>query len=199
MRVQPFDTLPSYRWPNGRGISRRVAGAPAGATLGGASLVWHASLADIVADGPFSRLPGLDRHFALLTGAATLRCDDPAFEHRVAADTAPFAFQGDWAIDCTVQARPARALNIITRRGQAAAQLTAVQVSEATLLEKAVGETLIAILARGAVRAAGGGGAAALIGSGDGLILDATSRGQITLSPGGFHESTVLLARIGPS
>ena len=126
-------------------------------TLGGAGLLWQVSIADLAADGPFSDVPGLDRHFALLSGAATLRSADPAFEHAGTVATPPFAFQGDWPVECTVDQRPARALNVMTRRGRAGAQVTWVEVNGATVLEKPASETLIVVLAEGGVRATGSG------------------------------------------
>jgi environmental stress-induced protein Ves len=54
-------------WANGGGSTRQVAIDPPGATLAGA-FRWRVSIAQIASDGPFSRLPGIDRAMWLVRG-----------------------------------------------------------------------------------------------------------------------------------
>ena len=68
----------------------------------------------------FSKLAGLDRQFMLVAGnGLTLRVrsaeDRVDFEHRVDRLLEPFAFRGDWDVDCAL-AESVEVLNVMTRR-----------------------------------------------------------------------------------
>ena len=53
-------------WQNGGGNTYEVARAPDGA--GSTAFTWRISIAEVVNDGPFSSLPGIDRIIVLIEG-----------------------------------------------------------------------------------------------------------------------------------
>ena len=95
-RVQP--------WANGRGQTVEIARAD-----GPAGMVWRLSVATVAEDGPFSRLPGVQRSltvidgpgFDLLGDGVRLRCDP----------LRPVAFDGGLALAAAGVTAPSRDFN----------------------------------------------------------------------------------------
>jgi len=121
-RLTPAD----YRrmpWRNGGGTTTEIAIAPESAELAGEPFLYRVSIADVAADGPFSRFEGYDRHIMLLAGAGmTLDCG----AHGRIELTAPFeprAFSGDWDVRGTLVAGPVRDFNLITDRARTSSTL----------------------------------------------------------------------------
>ena len=59
-------SLPRRPWKNGGGTTVEIAVFPAGAGFDGFD--WRLSMADVVADGPFSAFPDIDRTLVLIDG-----------------------------------------------------------------------------------------------------------------------------------
>lgn len=105
-----FRTMP---WANGLGstveLYRREDEA--------GRLLIRLSVADVVADGPFSSLPGIDRVLTLIEGDGF----DLDFAENAAAAPArlfqPVAFSGDWQTSATNLKGPSRDFNLMTQRG----------------------------------------------------------------------------------
>lgn len=105
-RLQALDVAPR-RWDNGGGLTRDLV-------CDADPWRWRLSLADIGADGPFSRMPGVQRWFAVAEGAGVelllggvptvVRPLDP-----------PLVFDGDEAPPCRLLGGPVRALNLMLR------------------------------------------------------------------------------------
>ena len=174
-RLTPAD----YRrmpWRNGGGTTTEIAIAPESAVLGGEPFLYRVSIADVAADGPFSRFEGYDRHIMLLAGAGmTLDCGG----HGRIELTAPFeprSFSGDWDVRGTLVAGPVRDFNLITDRARTSSTLEVrllevletipcepgtvciVHVIEGELADAAEAETMIAdapldLVPRGTTRA----------------------------------------------
>ncbi len=100
------------RWKNGAGWTTELA-----VQDGREGFDWRISVAEIDADGEFSRFPAVDRSILVLDGAgmalsvdgdapAVLRGEDPAL-----------AFAGERAAACRLLAGPTRDFNVMTRRG----------------------------------------------------------------------------------
>lgn len=105
-------------WLNGGGVTREVAGFPAGSGL--ADFDWRVSLADVAQGGPFSRFTGVDRVITVVQGAGMALTVD-GVEHRLAQPYRPFSFTGDADTDCRLLGGPVVDFNVMTRRGRAAA------------------------------------------------------------------------------
>jgi len=115
-------TAADYRatpWKNGGGITQDVLLLPPGA--GPEDFDIRLSLAPIVADGPFSAFPGIDRHITLL-GEAPLSLELGG-DWRALQPMVPFYFDGALKPRARLGGGPARAFNIMTRRGRWNAQV----------------------------------------------------------------------------
>lgn len=96
-------------WRNGGGVTHELAAWPSVCAW-----VWRVSVAEVAKDGPFSYFPGVDRRFAVLSGAGVRL----AFEDRVVALTpqdAPIAFSGEAACDCQLIAGATLDFNLMSR------------------------------------------------------------------------------------
>ncbi|WP_441248734.1 HutD/Ves family protein [Kitasatospora sp. McL0602] len=118
VQVLRAEERPATPWLNGGGVTREVAGAPAGAGLG--EFEWRVSLADVGEGGPFSRFEGVDRVITVVRGAG-MALTVAGEEHRLAQPYRPFAFPGDVETDCRLLGGPVVDFNVMTRRGRAEA------------------------------------------------------------------------------
>ena len=146
MRILRSADYRSIPWKNGRGVARQIAAFPADA--GYESLDWQVSRPTIGRDTPFSKLAGLDRQFMLVSGnGLTLRVrsaeDRVDFEQRIDRPLEPFAFRGDWDVDCALAGGAIEVLNVMTRRGRAAARIEIREAGPPAIVRKIAGETLI--------------------------------------------------------
>jgi environmental stress-induced protein Ves len=146
VRILRSADCPALPWKNGRGVARQIADFPAGA--GYDTLAWQVSRTRIDGDTPFSKLAGLDRQLMLVSGdGLTLRVRSAEervdFEQRIERPLEPFAFCGDWDVACTLAGGPVEVLNVMTRRGRAAARIEVREVGAPALVRKAAGETLV--------------------------------------------------------
>lgn len=106
---------PATPWKNGGGTTREIAAWPPGSTMD--DFEWRVSVADITLDGPFSAFAGIDRTIMLLNGdGVRLQAHDGSIDHHLTTPLVPFAFRGEVALDCTLQAGPSRDFNIMSRR-----------------------------------------------------------------------------------
>ncbi|MER8186746.1 HutD family protein [Kitasatospora sp. NPDC094015] len=120
IEVLRADGRAATRWLNGGGVTREVAGAPAGSGL--TDFAWRVSLADVAQGGPFSRFEGVDRVITVVEGAGMALTVDGT-EHRIAEPFRPFAFAGEAGTDCRLLAGPVVDFNVMTRRGRASAEV----------------------------------------------------------------------------
>ena len=107
MRAVRIAELAPARWRNGRGLTRDLGTGPG----------WRLSLAEIDDAGPFSQYPGLDRVFAIASGAVQLRFQC-GHEARLDASSEPIAFRGEDAPHCEPDrhAGACRAINLMLER-----------------------------------------------------------------------------------
>ncbi|MEU6232810.1 HutD family protein [Kitasatospora sp. NPDC047058] len=134
---------PATPWLNGGGVTREVAGSPAGAGLD--AFDWRVSLADVASEGPFSVFAGIDRVITVVDGAGMALTVDGA-EHRIDEPFRPFAFSGDAATDCRLLGGPVVDFNVMTRRGRTTADL-ALATAPRTVDVPAGGTVLVLCLA----------------------------------------------------
>lgn len=132
LHIVAADGVAAQAWRNGVGRTRELFAWPEPS-----SWQLRISLADIVADAPFSAFPGVERWFAVVEG-------DGVVLHRGARidvlgiDSAPLRFDGADAPQCRLQGGATRDLNLMVRRGAGQAAMRRVQpgtewVSEAPL------------------------------------------------------------------
>lgn len=104
-------------WVNGRGTTAMVVRSPDTDDWD-----WRLSLADVVEDGPFSSLPGIDRWIAVARGGGmALQLGAPdGFMSTVLDEThGAIAFSGDGETSCRVLDGPLVDVNLMLRRGRA--------------------------------------------------------------------------------
>lgn len=103
-------------WRNGGGLTRELVSGPARADW-----QWRLSVAEVAADGPFSRFEGVTRWFAVLQGAGVvLNVATPSdaagsTEHRQTAHDAPLCFDGAASTGCRLIDGPTQDFNLMLR------------------------------------------------------------------------------------
>lgn len=95
-------------WVNGGGLTRVIVDRPDTLRL---------SLATISEAGPFSRIPGVARQFALVAGRVDLTGPQPPFPAALDALAPPLAFAGEVPVDARPIGGPALALNLMVPLG----------------------------------------------------------------------------------
>jgi hypothetical protein len=198
LKIVRRSDYPAIPWKNGRGIAHLIAASPAGA--GYDSLDWQVSRPEIAANGPFSSFPGLDRQFMLVTGnGLTLkirnRGDGLSFDRRIDVPLEPFAFRGEWDVECVLQDGPVQVFNVMTRRGHAGARLEIVEPAAARPVAKPAGETLLVYVARGPVEAWGCWGKATLAAE-DSILVDDDGATEIAIAPTEGRSARLALVRM---
>ena len=112
-RLVTFDSLDARPWKNGGGITRQIACFPPHAGLD--EFDWRLSTAQVAADGPFSRFPGIDRRLMILAGAGL----DLDFAHGTERLTPGrhIDFAGEAPVSARLIDGPVTDFNIMVRRG----------------------------------------------------------------------------------
>jgi uncharacterized protein len=194
LRSAEYLALP---WKNGRGVARQIAVFPADA--GYDALDWQVSRPTIERDTPFSKLAGLDRQFMLVSGkGVTLRVrnaeDGVGFEQRIDRPLEPFAFRGDWDVECALADGPVEVLNVMTRRGRAAARIEIREITAPALVRKDARAMLIAYAAD-PLTAYGVWGEEGLRPD-DAVLVDQPETTEIALAAGGAASARAVLIRL---
>jgi uncharacterized protein len=109
----PLETIAPQPWRNGGGVTRELLAWPARDN-------WQVriSVAEVNAEGPFSRFPGIERWFAVLDGGGVELCVRRVF-HRLTAASEPFRFDGDEPVDCALLRGATRDFNLMAAPGNA--------------------------------------------------------------------------------
>lgn len=127
-----LESAVSEPWRNGGGVTRELLAWPDAAH-------WRVrmSVADVPADGPFSRFDGIERWFAVLSGDGVLLRIDKE-QHRLTPASDPLRFDGAAAVDCTLTGGATRDFNLMAPPGRARLRRvrgrTAVKVQAQSLL-----------------------------------------------------------------
>ena len=120
-----FAHLEPVPWRNGGGVTREIATAQYAGEPD--SFRWRVSLADVTSEGPFSAFEDVDRQLVLVEGTGMVISVDGQ-PHRLNLFDV-LAFPGDAPCVGTLVDGPTRDLNVMTRRGQAAAGVQIVSVA----------------------------------------------------------------------
>ncbi len=111
--VRVEDVAPTP-WRNGGGVTRELLAWP-----DARDWIVRVSVADIVASGPFSQFPGVDRWFAVLSGGAIgLESAGAAPQVLDASQPALHFFSGDAATHCNALGAVTRDFNVMLRRAR---------------------------------------------------------------------------------
>ena len=113
-------------WKNGGGVTHEIAADPPGASLD--DFAWRISMAEVAADGPFSRFEGIDRTLCLLDGAGIVLVS-PDWAATIDLAATPFAFAGEAAVDGRLIDGPILDLNVMSRRDAARHHVTRMMVA----------------------------------------------------------------------
>ena len=118
MKIQSIrrENFRRMTWANGKGATEEIIRED-----DARGMLWRISIAEVREAGPFSRLPGVDRHLLLLEGSgfAVRIGGGPALP--VSAKT-PLVFSGDDEAAATDVLGPCRDFNVMARRGTIHAQ-----------------------------------------------------------------------------
>jgi environmental stress-induced protein Ves len=113
-------------WKNGGGIFTDIAGAwrAEAAAKDWSSLLWRFASTPIVAPGPFSHMPGIDRLQMVITGRGlVLKSPTQEFDEREPFTTV--RFNGEMEIVTALEDGPVEVVNLMARRGAAEIELVA--------------------------------------------------------------------------
>lgn len=105
-------SVASQPWRNGGGITRELLAWPT-------RNEWQAriSVADVKADGPFSRFEGIERWFVVLEGeGVVLSAGGPA--DRLTTASGPLAFDGGEPMECALLGSATRDFNLMAPPGK---------------------------------------------------------------------------------
>lgn len=115
-------------WKNGGGIFTDIADAhrPGAAVKDWDSLLWRFASTPIVAPGPFSHMPGIDRLQMVVGGRGlVLKAPGQEFDEREPFTTVRFT--GEMAIVTALEAGPVEVVNLMARRGATEIELEALK------------------------------------------------------------------------
>jgi environmental stress-induced protein Ves len=163
-------------WKDGGGVTTEVYARPDGGTTPG--WAWRVSIADVSADGPFSRFSGYDRHIMCIEGSGMILHGGPDGPIDVGQRFVPRRFSGDWPIQAALVSEPIRDFNLIVRSADWIGSLTS-------------------LVATGSIRLAAEAGCclAYSFGPADG---QPSSTGRISAAkPWVLHENSALLLESG--
>ena len=159
-------------WANGGGSTRQVAIDPPDGSLQ-RGFRWRVSCAHVASDGPFSRLPGIDRSLWLVRGSGMrLRFADREVVLRELMQRADFA--GEDEVRAELLGGPCEDCNVMTRRGVVAAHSMVERLSDGERRNLEPAQQRLLLILAGSVSVADGCQVAAVqLSAGDAAQLDA--------------------------
>jgi uncharacterized protein len=116
-QLKPLTNAPPIPWKDGGGLTRELVAWPDPQPW-----AWRMSVADLACSGPFSSFDGVDRWFAVLTGAGVqldVGLAPVAKAYKQTPDAEPLCFAGESPADCRLIDGAAQAFNLMLRRGSA--------------------------------------------------------------------------------
>jgi uncharacterized protein len=119
--VVSLDTTAAQPWKNGGGVTRELLAWP-----NANEWIFRVSVADIDRDGPFSSFAGVERWFAVLSGAGIVLGTLPS--KRITVADAPYQFDGSPTLSCHLIDGPTRDLNVMLQRDRASGWMRAVDL-----------------------------------------------------------------------
>ena len=151
IRAGEYRVMP---WKNGGGTTTEIAISPGDAGLSGKPFDWRVSIAEVAADGPFSKFPGYDRHIMVIGGEGMTLDTDAAGTLHLTPARMPVSFAGEWSVNGKLHAGPVRDFNLMLRRDVCSGSLTVRWLDERVALY-AQRKTLLCHLLQGEASVAG--------------------------------------------
>lgn len=126
-QIIPLADVPPSPWENGGGVTRELVAWP-----NAKDWLWRMSVAEVGRNGPFSRFEGVQRWFAVLSGAGvqldiSAEVGLAAQMHTLTGASAPLCFAGEWPVQCTLLDGPTQDFNLMLRHAHATARMLRVQ------------------------------------------------------------------------
>lgn len=115
-------------WRNGGGVTRELIAWPSAQDWH-----WRMSVASIERSGPFSRFEGVQRWFAVLSGAGVALRQSAQYDE-LTQHSAPFCFDGETALDCELLDGATQDFNLMLRRDKVQGQMTRLSGDRGVLL-----------------------------------------------------------------
>ncbi|TNE61619.1 MAG: HutD family protein [Alphaproteobacteria bacterium] len=109
-------TAADYRampWKNGQGSTTEILSVP---TDEGDGFKWRISIADVTADGPFSKFPHVDRTIMLIEGKGMVLDAGEAGTLDLSHPFTPVPFEGDWPVYGRLLGGPVKDFNVMSDR-----------------------------------------------------------------------------------
>ncbi len=106
---------PPSPWKNGGGLTRELVAWP-----NAQDWVWRMSVAEVALSGPFSHFAGVQRWFAVLSGAGVrldMGTSPDVAVHTLTDSSAPLCFEGELPVQCTLLEGSTQDFNLMLRRG----------------------------------------------------------------------------------
>jgi uncharacterized protein len=103
-------------WKNGGGSTIELDVFPDNSDVSAGSFAWRASIADVSADGPFSRFPGYERHIMAIAGDGMVIDVEEAPDIELRKLFIPASFAGDWTVSGRLVGGPTRDFNLIVAK-----------------------------------------------------------------------------------
>ena len=128
-QIIQLDAVDASPWRNGGGVTRELLAWPSGRDW-----IWRASVAQVATSGPFSRFEGVQRWFAVLSGAG-VRLAVGEQMHVLTCDSAPLTFDGAVQVQCQLLDGVTQDFNLMVRRDQARATLHRVSGAFSRLID----------------------------------------------------------------
>lgn len=142
-RIIRYRDLSPTPWRNGGGITREVAVGSYGQADGG--IAWRVSVANVKRSGDFSPFPGADRILVLCSGSNMIM--DVDGRERVLQPMDMVRFAGDAETSAVLTEGGTVALNVMTRRGIAVADVSIGLVDRPRLIRSpASGAVLLVVV-----------------------------------------------------
>lgn len=154
-------------WANGGGSTRQVAIEPADGSLAN-GFSWRVSCAQVDSDGPFSRLPGVDRSLWLWRGAG-VRLSVDGQDVLLASPYARCDFAGEVPVTATRLAGACEDVNVMTNRARCRADCRLVALHAGDMLRvPSAAQWLVLVL--------------------DGALVASSLRGELAANEPAAHE-----------
>jgi uncharacterized protein len=100
-------------WRNGRGTTREIAIAPAGASFERGDFRWRVAIAGVAEDGPFSSFPGFERLIVVIRGDGLVLHHGREAPPAVVLPFEPHRFDGSWRTEARLRRDAVTDFNVL--------------------------------------------------------------------------------------